>query len=187
MRIEHVLTFKRLCLCSLIALALNIANAQQKQAVQVLPNYTLKYSVTTSAKKEVIWQLWEDVENWKDYDTILKYSYLEDGAEFTQGAIGYVKGKGAPKTKFKLIKVNPGISFTERLYVPLYQAIDLQRYFEESPEGTTTFTHEVNFKGRLSFLIYAVAGGAFKRDLPLVMSRMKALAESNSEPPEPTN
>lgn len=175
------MTIKRTWLCCLILFAFNIASAQQKQEVQVLPNYTLKYSVTTSAKKETIWQLWEDVENWKDYDTVLKYSYLENDAEFAQGAVGYVKGKGAPRTKFKLIKVTPGVSFTERLYVPLYQAIDLQRYFEDSPEGTTTFTHEVNFKGRLSFLIYAVAGGAFKRDLPLVMSRMKALAENKSD------
>jgi len=152
------------------------------QEVQVLPNYTLKYSVTTTAKKETIWQLWEDVENWKDFDTVVEYSYLENDSAFVQGAAGYVKSEGAPRTKFKLTKVNPGVSFTERLYVPLYQAIDLQRYFEDSPEGMTTFTHEVNFKGRLSFLIYAAAGKAFKRDLPLVMTRMKELAEKRSKP-----
>jgi len=171
---------KRRYVFSVAAFLFGLFTLAYAQEVEVLENYILKYSVTTSADKEAIWQLWEDVENWKKYDTRLEYSYLEDNAKFELGAIGYVKAQGAPRAKFKLIQVDPGVSFTERLYVPLYQSIDLKRYFEKSPEGKTTFTHEVHFKGNLRFLIYAIAAKAFKHDLMLVMTGMKALAESKS-------
>jgi len=142
-----------------------------------LPNYSLKYSVETTAKKSTIWRLWSDVENWKKFDTLLEYSYLVDDAKFETGAIGYLNAKGAPKTKFKLIEVNPGISFTERLSVPLYQTIDLQRYFEINEKGTTTFTHEVNFKGSLKPVMYALLCRTFKKELIHVMRNLKDVAE----------
>lgn len=146
--------------------------------VIVLPNYSLKYSVETSAKKSTIWRLWSDVENWKKFDTILQYSYLLDDADFETGASGYLKAKGAPKTKFELIEVNESVSFIESLKIPLWQAIHLQRYFEENENGKTTFTHEVNFRGGLRSITYAMLAGTFKEELKHVMSRLKEVAES---------
>ncbi len=173
---------------SLILLASNtyfnpsIASATEdeellRDEVQVLDGYRLKYSVQTTAKQSTIWRLWSDVENWKKFDTLLEYSYLDEGHQFELGATGAVKADGASKTRFKLIEVTPGVSFTERLFVPLYQSIDLKRYFEESDQGNTIFTHEVVFKGRLRFLIYALAARSFKVELPLVMGRLRDLAE----------
>ncbi|MBL4850794.1 MAG: hypothetical protein JKY90_00710 [Gammaproteobacteria bacterium] len=146
-----------------------------------LPNYSLKYSVETSAKKSTIWKLWSDVENWKKFDTILEYSYLVDNAEFKTGSIGYLNAKGAPKTKFILTEVNDGISFTESLKIPLYQTIDLQRYFEINNKGTTTFTHEVNFKGSLKSIMYFLLSGTFKSELIHVMENLKKVAESEEQ------
>ena len=148
-----------------------------KPKVQVLKGYRLKYSVETSASQSTIWRLWSDVKHWNKFDTLLEYSYLDNGNEFEQGATGVIKAEGANKTRFKLQDVVDGVSFTETLYVPLYQSIDLKRYFEESDTGTTVFTHEVVFRGRLRFLIYAVAASTFKSELPLVMGRLKDVAE----------
>ncbi len=145
--------------------------------VEVLPNCSLKLAVETTASKETIWRLWSDVENWKKFDTILQYSYLKDNAEFTEGAIGYLKAKGAPKTKFELIEVNDGVSFIEELKVPLYQTIKLQRYFEENENGLTTFVHEVNFRGGLRHIYYALLAGTFKKELGVVMGNLKKVAE----------
>jgi len=146
-----------------------------------LTNYSLKYSVETSAKKSTIWRLWSDVENWKKFDTILEYSYLVDDAEFKTGSIGYLNAKGAPKTKFILTEVNDGISFTESLKIPLYQTIDLQRYFEVNNKGNTTFTHEVNFKGSLKNIMYFLLSGTFKNELIHVMENLKKVAENEEK------
>lgn len=146
--------------------------------VQVLGGYRLKYSVETTAKKSTIWRLWSDVEHWNKFDTLLEYSHLDQGQVFELGATGVIKADGAGKTRFELTEVTSGVSFTEKLFVPLYQSIELKRYFEKSDQGKTIFTHEVVFKGRLRFLIYMVASGSFKSELPLVMGRLKDVAEA---------
>ena len=146
--------------------------------VQRLPNYSFKLSVATDASKATIWRLWSDVENWKTYDTILQYSHLIDGADFVVGAEGYVKAKGAPKTKFELIEVEAPTRFVERLKIPLYQAIELRRYFEEDADGRTVFTHEVNFRGSLRWLAHALLGKNFRHETVRVMTRLRDLAEA---------
>lgn len=160
----------------ILVLVLSPTTGQAADIVN-LPGYAFKYSVETSASKTTIWHLWEDVENWKKYDTILQYSYLEDDAEFETGAIGYVQAQGAPKTKFELIAVNKPISFVESLKLPLFTTLELKRYFQTNDNGKTTFTHEIEFRGRFRWLMYAVVAGTFKKETPLVMSRLKAVAE----------
>jgi len=162
---------RRLIILSAVILLFcnNVAAAQSK--------YVLTHSMTTTASPETIWGLWEDVENWKRFDTLLEYSKLENNANFTTGARGVIKAEGAPKTKFKLFDVVLGKSFTERLYVPLYQVIDLKRHVGLNENGETVFTHEVHFKGRLRFFIHWVAAKSFKKELPLVMGRLKDVAE----------
>jgi len=140
--------------------------------------YILTHSVITSADPETIWHLWSDVENWKQFDTLVEYSHLEKDAEFTNDTKGVVKAQGAPKTKFKLLAVVDGISFTERLYVPLFQTIDLKRHVGINQNGKTVFTHEVHFRGRLRYFVHLAAARTFEKELPLVMGRLKAVAEA---------
>ncbi len=156
---------------------LTVAATADSGQVEVLSGYRLKYSVATTARKSTIWRLWRDVENWNKFDTLLEYSHLDDGVDFELGATGVIKARGAAKTRFELIEVIPGVSFIEKLKVPLYQSIELHRYFEESESGMTVFSHEAHFKGRLRFLIYLVAASSFKKELPLVMSRLRQVAE----------
>ena len=155
-----------------------ITSTSRANEIIDLPNYSFKYSAQTTASKSDIWAIWTDVENWKKFDERLLYSYLENEQPFTVGATGYLKGKGAPsRTKFELAKVNAPHSFTETLKLPFYQSIELQRYFEKDQNGQTVFTHQVNFKGRLAPITYALLCGAFKKDLKLVVRKLKDLAE----------
>jgi len=159
-----------------------IANKPVINKIIKLPNYSFKYSVKTTARKETVWGLWEDVENWKKFDTLLEYSYLKEPKIFKQGAVGYVKASGAPKTKFKITRYKKGSYFTEKLQLPLYHSLDLQRYFEKSDNGETILTHEVNFKGPLKSILFFVLKKSFKKELPLVMNKLKKVAESKEKP-----
>ena len=144
-------------------------------------------TLTTKASQKTIWKLWEDVENWKDYDTILEYSYLDDDAEFVVGAKGFVKADGAPKTKFEIIAVDQGNSFIESLKLPLWSTLELKRYVSKNDDGETVFTHEVEFKGFMRRAYYLLLAKTFKKELHLVMGRMKALAESRDQVPTNPN
>lgn len=156
---------------------------QLSEKVQVLPNYTLKLSMDTTASRATIWEFWSNIEKWHLYDTIVENVELKDDAPFTQGTVGYVDTTKAARTRFTLIEVTEGVSFTEKLHVPLGQSILLKRYFEPAPpiaDGEpplTRFTHEVVFKGRLKSIIYFLAGKTFKKEMPLVMARLRDIAE----------
>ena len=138
------------------------------------------YSLTIEAKAshDIIWQLWENVEDWKSYDIIVTYSYLQDPGIFETGAVGFVKTKSAPKTRFELLDVDKGNSFTESLKLPLWNSLELKRKVVAIDEQTSAFTHEVEFKGPLKSVMYLFLAKTFKKELPLVMGRMKTLAES---------
>ena len=166
----------------LIALLLSLVNPAMAQMATELPNYTLRHAVVTSASKDQVWELWSNVERWKDYDKIVEYAVLKDNADFVQGTQGYVKTTKAPRTRFTLIEVTEGSSFTEKLHLPLGQSILLKRYFGESQvdkQGTPMITvvHEVVFKGRLRSIVYLLSANAFKQDMPVVMNELARLAE----------
>ncbi len=175
--------FSLFCFSVLANSGLLHAHQDGQPKVEVLSDYRLKLSLPTSASPERIWELWKDVENWKQFDTLLEYSHLDEGHTFESGASGHIKARGAMRTRFTLKEVNQGISFTETLFVPLYQQIELKRYVlaipaSDTQKAHTLFTHEVVFKGRLRFLIYVAAAPSFKKELPLVMQRLRKLAET---------
>lgn len=176
--------YKTLVTATVLLLCCSLANADQtvKNKVEVLDGYRLRLSLETKAQASTVWRLWSDVENWKKFDTLLEYSYLDDGYRFELGASGVVKAKGNRKTRFTLTEFSEGVSFTETLFVPLYQRIELKRSLERADTGNTIFTHEVVFRGRLRFFIYNLAAATFKKELPLVMERLKEVAESEEVP-----
>ena len=179
-RLSFINSLSYLLLALICALSICPAHAATVEDVEQLSAYKLRLKVETSASKETVWQLWEDVRNWKQYDEILLYSMLDEGHSFEVGATGVVKAKGAPKSKFKLIEVTPSVSFTERLSTPLWQSIDLVRYFEEGEDGKTIFVHEVHFKGSVRWIIYAAAGKTYKKELPRVMNKLRDVAEAQT-------
>jgi hypothetical protein len=153
------------------------------QELILLDNYSFKYSALTSAPKEVVWNLWTDVKNWKQFDERIQYSYLTDTELFELGSRGVMKGRGAPETAFEVIQLSQNESFTLKLELPLSQSIELQRYFETDESGQTLFTHEVNFRGGLKPLYYLLLSGSFKSDLKLVVDQFQAIADRESSSP----
>lgn len=166
----------------LVAIVLSTSASLLAQAVTGeiinLPGYSFKYSVETSASRSTIWRLWTEVENWKAFDTALEYSYLEEGTEFGEGARGYLNAEGAPEVSFEIVDYSENKSFTVQLNIPLYQTIQQLRYFELDSNGKTIFTHEVNFAGGLSPVVYLFLQKIYKRETQLVVEQLKLLAES---------
>ena len=155
-------------------------NEERDSKIVSTGSWSYSLTLTTSASEQDIWKLWEDVENWKDYDRVVQYSYLENDANFELGATGYVKTRGAPKTKFELIQVDAGKSFIESLKLPLWNTLELKRRVVRLNSKEVAFTHEVVFKGPLKRLMYGLLAKRFKKDLKKVMVNMKELAETRT-------
>lgn len=173
---------KQIHVIYLLLLLLVVAKVEaQNETITSTGPCSYRLTVHANASKEVIWGLWEDVENWKSYDIIVEYSKLESPHVFETGAIGYVKTKSAPRTRFELLEVNSGDSFTESLKLPLWNSLELKRKVIALDEKTSIFTHEVEFKGPLKRVMYLLLAKAFKKELPLVMGRMRTLAEQKQQ------
>ena len=143
----------------------------------------MSYSADTTASKERIWELWTDVENWKQFDERLEYSDLVDGQPFGEGAVGYMKGTGAPRTRFRIENVQPMESFSVRLFLPLAQSLELQRFFETTEDDHTRFTHVVEFQGFLKPVTYLFISRAFKSDLIKVVDSIQEIADEGAATP----
>jgi len=136
------------------------------------------YSMETTASPEAIWAVWTDVPHWKDWDTGLKDATLEGG--FTRGAKGVIISVENRKSKFKVMELDPGRSYTYKTKLPL-GSLYVKRYLTQG-EGITTFTHEVWFKGFTAGIFAKVFGEKFRKMLPEVLQNVKNIAEENDRP-----
>ncbi len=174
---SSVTTIQSLFIAVLVSLPLPLLAQTRLGEIVELPGFAFKYSVATSASAATIWQLWIDIENWKEFDALLEYSNLESAVEFGEGAKGYLKAEGAPRVGFEIRDLVEHQSFSVHLQIPLFQSIEQQRYFDSNVNGMTVFSHEVRFSGGLSPLLYLLLNRIYKRETAAVVNRIKMLAE----------
>lgn len=133
------------------------------------------HSERTKASSEKIWNLWTDVSLWSSWDTGLRDATME--GDFTLKATGHIISLEGRKTKFKVVEYDAGKSYTFKTKLPL-GSLYVKRYLEVN-DGTTTFTHEVWFKGLSRGIFAKVFGGKFRKMLPDVLTKLKNIAEQN--------
>jgi uncharacterized protein YndB with AHSA1/START domain len=134
------------------------------------------YSVETSARPETLWRLWTDVANWPAWDTELESARLE-GA-FQAGARGALKGKGNPRSTFVIESVESERSYRFVTALPFGGRLLIERRLTPLTQGTR-FRHDVRFEGFGGAVLSLLFGGRYRAALPVVMERIKSMAESN--------
>lgn len=149
---------------------LTTLNAQDKEPT----NKHFWYSLETSVSPEVIWAIWTDVPNWKDWDTGLKDASIED--DFKLNSKGVITSLEDRKSKFKVVEYTAGQSYTYKTKLPL-GSLYVKRYLTVK-ENKTIFTHEVWFKGLTGGIFARVFGKKFRTMLPDVLAQIKEIAES---------
>lgn len=99
-------------------------------------------------KKEDIWHLWADVNNWPKWDKELEYCKLE-GA-FIEGNQFILKPMNGPKVKIMLSEVVPNEKFIDYCKFPGATMYDAH-YLEDIADGVRV-TNTISVKGLLSFI-----------------------------------
>lgn len=160
----------RLTIFILMASIVTTINAQYKEPT----NKHFWHSVETSASPEVIWRIWTDVPNWKNWDTGLKDASME--GYFNLNSKGVITSLEDRKSKFKVVEYTEGQSYTYKTKLPL-GSLYVKRYLTVK-EGKTIYTHEVWFKGLNGGIFAKAFGEKFRKMLPDVLTRIKEIAES---------
>jgi len=111
--------------------------------------WTQSYSKTfKDLKKEDVWNVWADVNNWPKWDKELEYCKM-DGA-FSENNQFILKPIDGPKVKIILSEVKPNEKFVDYCKFPgaiMYDA----HLLEETLDGLR-ITNTITVKGLLSFL-----------------------------------
>lgn len=134
--------------------------------------WEFKHTETTAATPEQIWKRYADPPTWPQWDHETK-SVTLDGP-FAVGTTGTLKPVRGPETKFRVLEVTDGRSFTDVSFLPL-----AKMHFSHTIDpaaGGASITHKVMISGPLSPLFARVIGKKIAAGLPGAMRRLGALA-----------
>ncbi len=130
--------------------------------------------VYQNVKKEDVWRLWTDINNWPKWHGELDYCKLE--GEFIVGNKFRLKPKGAPSVKIKLIAIEDGKEFidcTKFFGAKMFDAHQL----EETKDGLR-LTNTVIVTGLLKFLWIKLVARNVADTAEQKMDALVALARS---------
>jgi hypothetical protein len=135
--------------------------------------WTTEVSRKTTATKEQIWKLWEDVPNWNVWDKEVEISELF--GQFQTGTKGVLKPAGGPKTKFEMTECTNFKSFTDRSFLPLCKMDFIHTMTDTKDE--LVITHKIIMTGFMTFLFSRIIGNKIKVGLPVAVEKLIELAE----------
>ena len=139
----------------------------------------VEHRITISASAESIFRIYADVQSWHTWDPDTKQASLEGPfAVGSRGRLTPTSGKAVPMV---LTQVEPGRCFTVESKIPLFRMLFEHELLPSS--GATEVVHRVTFSGLLSVVLGPMLSKQLNLGLPVTLSRLKALAESRSEPP----
>jgi Polyketide cyclase / dehydrase and lipid transport len=136
--------------------------------------WTTKATVLSKAKANVVWDLWTDVANWKEWDEGIEASTLS--GDFSTGTQGTLTPKGAQTLPFTILNVKPLEGFIDATEVPGAKLI-FHHSLEHTSEGLKV-SHQVSIDGPAWEDYASTLGKALEIDLPKTVASLVKLAES---------
>lgn len=134
---------------------------------------SIKHSVAINSSAREIFAIYADASSWAQWDPDIEDAQMD--GEFTTGATGWIKPKGAPKTRTHVVELTEPYSFSVESKLPLCTML-FTHQLEESGQQTTA-THAVHFKGLLAPLYSRLIGGKIKSGIDGTMQGLKNYAE----------
>lgn len=123
-------------------------------------------------KKENIWRLWTDVNNWHAWHGDLDYCRME--GTFSVGNHFMLKPKGTPAVKIKLVSIEPGQEFTDCTDFFGAKMYDTHK-LEETAQGLR-LTNTLIVTGPLKYLWIKLVAANVANTVPQEMDALVNLA-----------
>jgi hypothetical protein len=131
--------------------------------------------VYSGIKKDDIWRIWSDVNNWATWHGDLEYCKME-GA-FTVGNHFMLKPKGAPAVKIELVAIEEGHTFTDCTQFFGAKMYDTHA-LEETSDGIR-LTNTLVVTGPLKFLWIKLVAKNVADTVPQEIDALVNLARSH--------
>ena len=128
----------------------------------------------TTAKPQIIWEFWANVEKRTRWDDSLEYAKID--GPFRSGMSGVVRLKGQPERRFEIVESVPYHRYTDRFFLPLGGKMDWVHTITEV-EGGYEVTFDISVKGPTSFLLGPIMKHILSRELPPTVEKLIAIAQ----------
>lgn len=125
-------------------------------------------------KKEAVWQIWADVNNWPTWDKELEYCDMR--GDFKVGNQFVLKPLGGPPVKIILSDVIDNERFTDYCKFPGAKMYDTH-ILEETQEGLR-ITNTIKVTGILSFIWVKLVAKNIAEGIPRQMEALVKLASA---------
>ena len=132
-----------------------------------------EFSMETKASEAKIWQIFTDVENWKEWIDDIEYSTID--GKFEDGTLVTIKNINKPKSSSPLKDVVVNKSFILQVKMPLSKVDFIHEIVKDSGALKVRFAVEVS--GTLAFLIKTIFRKSVAKSLPTVAKKLVELAE----------
>lgn len=130
--------------------------------------FIVKHTIETKATPAQIWEVWQDVENWKKWDEEIEFSEID--GPFQAGTCGRTKFANTPVCKTLLTQVEPYKLVVQESSLSFAKVISYQ--FMSQTAGKTQVTFQVEIRGPLSFFYAWILSRFIKKKIPAEMEEM---------------
>lgn len=127
--------------------------------------------VYPGVKKEDVWKVWKDIDNWTDWNPDLESTKLIDS--FETGGNFELKPKGVPIVKFTLEEVIENASFTDCAHLPGAKMFG-KHEMKETDEGLELKT-TVSISGATAMMWVNMVGERVAAKMPDQMDALISL------------
>ncbi|MDD8018590.1 MAG: hypothetical protein PHP42_09475 [Bacteroidota bacterium] len=138
--------------------------------------WKFEHSIITDVSAEKIWKIWSNVEAWNKWDKEVEWAKIQ--GDFAVGTIGYLKPKGAPKSKFVMTGCKKNESFSDRSFLPL-ATLEFFHVMKQTNDGLVV-THSIKISGLLSWVFAKLIGEKLSKGLPEAMNELVTLAKQKN-------
>ena len=132
-----------------------------------------EFSKEVKASEVKIWQIYTDVENWKEWIDGVEYSTID--GNFEDGALVTIKNINKPKSSSPLKDVVVNKSFVLQVKMPLSRADFIHEIIKDNDVTKVRFAVEIT--GVLAFFFRAIFKKSVTKSLPIVAQKVAELSE----------
>lgn len=134
-------------------------------------NSAFHHEITTAASPAAVWDIWMDVDGWKDWDKGLAGAAAD--TPLTLGTAGTITALNGQASAFVVTEFDAGRAYAFATDLPL-ATLTVQR--EIIGEMPTRFRHDVTFTGPMGWAWAMLLGRGFRVALPPTMTTLSDLA-----------
>jgi hypothetical protein len=137
----------------------------------------VEHSIAVAARADLIFRIYQDVENWHTWDPDTKCASIN--GPFQVGSRGWLTPTKGNTVPMLLTEVAQDRCFTAESKIPLFRVV-FEHTLTPVQDGTRV-VHRVTFHGLLSWPLGRMLTKQLEVGLPLTLAKLKALAEARSQ------